>query len=88
MVASHQDWPQWWSWPLDCANPHLAKRMVDRSSSETDLREMLQAARNYRPHLILGRWIIETTHAGNPWEVVVEPDESLRSLIVVPAYQA
>jgi hypothetical protein len=37
------DWPDWWEWELEIS-PHILKRMVDRSFSETDLRLMLEAA--------------------------------------------
>ena len=37
VVRSQRDWPEWWQWELDCSNPHLAKRMIDRGFSETEL---------------------------------------------------
>jgi hypothetical protein len=60
--------------------------MIDRSFSEIELREMLEAATNYRADPLPGRWIIETTHAQVAWEVVVEPDATQQKLIVVTAY--
>ena len=86
MVASGAQWPQWWEWELDCSNPHLAKRMVDRSLNEADLRAILQAATGYRADSISGRWMIESTHAHEPWIVIVEPDELLKLLVVVTVY--
>src|SRR5690349_8398382 len=86
VVASQPQWPEWWQWELDCSNPHLGKRMLERRFSETDLREMLQNATGYRADAVPGRWIIECTLAGRAWEVVVEPDESARHLVVVTAY--
>ena len=86
VVASQQNWPDWWSWELDCSNPHLAKRMIDRSFSETDLREMMQNAHNFHSDLATGRFIIETTHRSRAWEVIVEPDTVAKVLIVVTAY--
>ena len=62
--------------------------MIDRSFGETDLREMLESARAYRPDVSPGRWIIETTHAQRAWEVVVEPDAAQQRLIVVSAFPA
>jgi hypothetical protein len=62
--------------------------MLDRSFSETDLREMLQAATAFRPDADPRRWIIETKHANSRWEVVVEPDAAVQKLIVVTAYPA
>lgn len=32
--------------------------------------------------------IIETKHGGKPWDVVVEPDESLKILVVITGYPA
>jgi hypothetical protein len=86
VVASGKEWPEWWEWELDCSNPHLAKRMLDRSFSETDLREVLENATSFRPDELNGRWIIETTHAGIPWEVIVEPDVVLKLQVIVTAY--
>jgi hypothetical protein len=48
---------------------------------------MLEAAIGYRPDAEPGRWIIETKHAGAAWEIIVEPDESLKVLVVVTAYK-
>jgi len=87
MVSSQHDWPDWWRWELDCTNPHLAKRMLDRQFSETDLREMLADAETYRPDALPGRWIIQTRRKSEPWEVVVEPDESAELLVIVTAYR-
>lgn len=86
MVASQSNWPNWWEWELDCSNPHLAKRMIDRRFSEIDLREMLDRATGFRPDTTPGRWVIETTHSRRAWEVIVEPDETFESLIVLTAY--
>ena len=86
MVRSQDDWPEWWEWELDCSNPHLIKRMSDRRFSETDLREMLDHATDYRENHEPGRYAIETTHAGRDWEVIVEPDHVEELLIVVTAY--
>jgi hypothetical protein len=86
VVASQGTWPDWWDWELDASNPHLAKRMIDRGFSETDLREMLDTATGFRPDGPAGRWIIETSHAGRTWEVVVEPNVREQRLVVVTAY--
>jgi hypothetical protein len=87
MVALQNDWPDWWHWELDCSNPHLAKRMIDRLFNETDLREMLQRASHYRQDSEAGRWIVSTTHEHEPWEVIVEPAPAERILLVVTAYR-
>ncbi len=86
MAASQRNWPDWWQWELDCFNPHLAKRMIDRSFTEIDLREMLEGATDYRPDPAPGRWIIQTNRANVAWEVIVEPDVTEKKLVVVTAY--
>ena len=88
MVSLEEEWPQWWHWELDCSNPHLAKRMLDRSFSETDLREMLERASGFRPDDDPGRYVIVTTQGPEPWEVIVEPQPSEKILLVVTAYSA
>jgi hypothetical protein len=80
-----REWPSWWSWELDLS-PHLLKRMVDRQFSEVDLRRMLEYATRLRGDVVEGRWIVETWHEKDPWEVIVEPDFDARTLVVVTAY--
>lgn len=79
------NWPQWWQWELEIT-PHLEKRMVQRGFTEINLRTMMQRATGYRTGVEPDRWIIETTHRGHVWEVVVEPDYEERRLVVVTAY--
>lgn len=78
-------WPEWWSWELDLT-PHLLKRMVDRGFTEIELRSMLERALGYRSDISEGRFVIDVRHAGTPWEVIVEPDETDSLLVVVTAY--
>ena len=78
-------WPQWWNWELELS-PHLLKHMIDRRFNEVDLRAMLAEASDYHQDEEVGRWVIETIHDGSDWEVIVEPSESERVLIVVTAY--
>jgi hypothetical protein len=78
-------WPDGWHWELELT-PHLMKRMEDRNFNELDLRRMLEYARAYRSDLVEGRWVIEARHQGQPWEVIMEPDESERLLVVITAY--
>jgi hypothetical protein len=73
---------------LDCANPHLAKRMLDRAFDEVDLRAMLEHAEDLRPDDMPGRWIAKTRHSDQTWEVILEPDSAARVLVVVTAYCA
>jgi hypothetical protein len=60
--------------------------MLDRSFTETELREMLEQATNLRSDSLPGRWVVETTHSGKAWEVIVEPDTAATLVIVVTAY--
>jgi len=60
--------------------------MEDRSFTELDLRAMLEAAVGYRKDVTPGRWIIEARQGRRVWEVIVEPDESLKILVVITAY--
>lgn len=34
-----------------------------------------------------GRWVLETVHLAAAWEVVVEPDELDRVIVVITAYK-
>jgi len=78
-------WPDWRHWELELT-PHLIKRMEDRECNEFDLRRMLQHARAYRPNIVEGRWVIEARRQGQPWEIIVEPDEREQLLVVITAY--
>jgi len=65
---------------------HLLKRMEDRAFSEIDLRRMLEHASGHRVDILEGRFIIDVKHAGRPWEVIVEPDDVRKLLVVITAY--
>lgn len=60
--------------------------MEDRAFNEVELRRMLQHARGHRADILEGRFVIDVKHAGQPWEVIVEPDEVRRLLVVITAY--
>jgi hypothetical protein len=60
--------------------------MEDRGFNEVELRAMLELASGYRPDVVDGRWVIETSHAGKSWEAIVEPDGMLKLLVIVTAY--
>jgi len=64
----------------------LFKRMQDRRFSELDLRTMLDNATTLHPDVEPGRWAIIARHRRRRWEVIVEPDEEARVLVVVTAY--
>lgn len=78
-------WPEWWEWELELT-PHLERRMEERDFTEIDLRAMLERAESYRPDVVEDRWVIETRHRQQNWEVIVEPDPVERLLVVVTAY--
>lgn len=79
------EWPNWWNWELEFT-AHVLKRMIDRSFSEADLRQMLEEAKEFREDHEEGRWLIETTFDERTWAVILEPllDEQL--LLVITAY--
>ncbi len=60
--------------------------MEDRAFNEVDLRRMLEHASGHRPDIMEGRFVIEARHAGQSWEIVVEPDEMRQFLVVITAY--
>jgi hypothetical protein len=60
--------------------------MVDREFTELDLRQMLEDASGLRPDVEKGRWIVTARHHRRAWEIVVEPDEAERVLVVITAY--
>jgi len=60
--------------------------MQDRAFNEVDLRRMLEYATGYRVDILEGRFVIEARHARLPWEVIVEPDEVRKLLVVITAY--
>lgn len=60
--------------------------MEERGFNEVELRAILNDATSYRESAAPGRFVVATTHAGVRWEVVVEPDKTEKSLIVVTAY--
>jgi hypothetical protein len=60
--------------------------MVDRRFSEVDLRSMMEAAMDLRENDAPGRWVVATFHEGTPWEVIVEPDQQDKLLVVITAY--
>ncbi len=85
MTPSGREWPSWWNWDL-ALSVHVLKRMTDRGFGETDLRTMLEHATGYRQARTQGRWVVETRHRRRAWEVIVEPDDAVRRLVVVTAY--
>jgi hypothetical protein len=60
--------------------------MVDREFTEVDLRQMLEDASGLRPDVEPGRWVVTARRDRRPWEIIVEPDEAERVLVVITAY--
>ena len=79
------EWPGWWEWEIELS-PHLLKRMIDRTINEPDLRLMMEDANGYHEDHVEGRWIITSTLAGRPWEIIVEPCLEEDVLVIVTAY--
>lgn len=67
---------------------HVERRMEERGFTEVELRSMLQRARGYTRSAVQNRFMIETTHQGRSWIVIVEPDPEERLLVVVTAYES
>jgi hypothetical protein len=84
-LSKRRKWPHWWDWELELS-PHLLKRMIDRSFTEVDLRDMMECATSLHPDVVKGRWIASCRHEKRRWEVVVEPDFESQLLVVVTAY--
>lgn len=78
--------PNWWTFELELS-PHVEERMIDRGFTEVDLRMMIEVAETIRSAATKGRWIVETAHDGDSWEVIVEPDERDRVIVVITAYR-
>ncbi len=81
-----QNPPDWWMFELELSE-HLEDRMDDRFFNEVDLRIMIDDADGIRVGSRIGRWVIETTHNDDAWEVVVEPDERDEVIVVITAYK-
>lgn len=47
---------------------------------------MLEHATAHRSDIIEGRFVIDARHAGQPWEVIIEPDTVRHLLVVITAY--
>lgn len=82
---SKRRWPPWWDWELEFS-PHLLKRMEDRRFTEMDLRRMLEQSTGYRRDTVAGRWIIQTRHRKQAWEVIAEPLITEKLVLIITAY--
>ena len=77
--------PSWWDWELELS-VHAEQRMVERGVTEVELRAMFEQARAMRESHVEGRFVVETRHGNQDWEVVVEPDFDLECVAVVTVY--
>jgi hypothetical protein len=84
-VMPLENLPDWWEFELELS-PHLLDRMIDRGFSEANLRLMVEVADGIRSGSSPGRWILATISHGDHWEVVVEPDNRDRVIVVITAY--
>lgn len=80
-----RDAPSWWEWKLALTR-HAEQRMMERGVTEVALRAMLKWAQAIRRSEVEGRYVVEATHEGCAWEVVVEPDDELKCIVVVTVY--
>jgi hypothetical protein len=55
-------------------------------STKSNFVVCVENARAFRADAVPGRWVIETRHHDGGWEVIVEPDQLERLLVVVTAY--
>jgi hypothetical protein len=46
-----------------------------------------ERASGYSPSVVEGRFMVEATHGGRRWMVIVEPDPDERLLVIVTAYE-
>jgi len=47
---------------------------------------MLERAKGFRQDLVEDRWVLETRHRRQEWEIIVEPDPAAQVLVVVTAF--
>ena len=80
-----REWPPWWNWELDLGE-HALERMGERRFTEIELRRMMEYATDFRRSYREGRWVIETKHQGQRWQVIVEPNPADELLEVITAY--
>jgi hypothetical protein len=60
--------------------------MIDRNFNEAELREMLEDASHVEPNEIAGRFDVSARLGRKNWIVVVEPDPSVKRLLIITAY--
>ena len=78
-------WPEWWDWELEIT-PHVEKRMIQRSFTEIELREMFDRVTSFHPDKEIGRYVAMSTLCSTNWEIILEPDFDEKLIVVVTAY--
>lgn len=77
--------PDWLDWDLEISW-HAIRRMRERGLSEVELRAILEPPLDVKPAKEAGRYVVHAKIDNAAWVVVVEPDSSRKSLVVVTAY--
>ncbi|MBC8554485.1 MAG: DUF4258 domain-containing protein [Candidatus Brocadiales bacterium] len=77
--------PKWWDWELEIT-PHVEKRMIQRSFTEIELREMFDRATSLQPGKEIGRYVAVSTLGTDNWEIILEPDFEEKLIVVITAY--
>ena len=60
--------------------------MLDRRFTEVDLRTMLEHALSLERGIVPGRWTVRARYRRRSWEIILEPDDESRLIVVVTAY--
>lgn len=60
--------------------------MLDRGFSEVDLRVTMERATGLYENAEPGRWVVETRHVPETWQVILEPDSNDRLLVIITAF--
>ena len=63
-----------------------SKEVIDSARPHETLYPRIAENLGYKRDVVEGRWVIETRHGRKDWEVIVEPDNAQRLLVVVTAY--
>ncbi len=77
--------PKWWDWELEIT-PHVEKRMIQRSFTEVELREMFDRVTSFHPDKEIGRYVAKSTLGSAKWEIILEPDFDEEMIVVITAY--
>jgi hypothetical protein len=78
--------PDWWDFELELS-PHLEDRIILSRFLGGRSPAVIEVAQDLGVGKTPGRWIVRTSHLGEAWDVVVEPDELDRVIVVITAYK-